>query len=560
MFFNTPNAISEIQSMNYISNLLGKPPFARISTIHSAKGRRELGSPTESYGKLYIGSKHRTSKPVLPFQHHNQSEKTLPKKRLIPHKKGLTLDTNENTIEKGILESLGTRPSTRPFTSAQSMRNMNHSIRSKYGTQSQQRLTLSNAFAMTTKSFIKGSRVSTASEMNRRTLMCTAEDQDSKDFTDDFIQEKYHNLRFVQTSPKEFMKLLKLTNWDATLIPNDSRRIIVEAIMRDYFLNLIPENSDYLICKNSQSHIYSVLFTGKLVPVCKACTSLAYFEVSRDLGFQVTCTSQYCPVKILYRNGLSDYTIDCLWPANPRGDVEPSLQIKTGIRTPHISKLVISGKYKLSNLSRVISDKSLMKASEINVRPNTTANIMRSSSTAPKFTRVVIKSALEEHSSPQNLPDMQRPNTTQGLVKPLNKVGNRPGTSGSVDPREFKGLPILQELEERKLFTREKIERKMKEEVILETAGDEDPAISTQKRQGNNEILVVPDLGVSPEEQVSEVVKEDHEIIKTESYRPLKDKQYFFDGQDRERMDTSMDDLHDMMSLITNNGVKSTSP
>jgi len=392
--------------------------------------------------------------------------------------------------------------------------------------------------------------------------MCTAEDQDSKDFTDDFIQEKYYHLRFVQTSPKEFMKLLKLTNWDTTLVPNDSRRIIVEAIMRDYFLNLIPENSDYLICKNSQSHIYSVLFTGKLVPVCKACSSVAYFEVSRDLGFQVTCTSQYCPVKILYRNGLSDYTIDCLWPSVARGDIEPSLQIKTGIRTPHISKLVQSGKYKLSNLSRVISDKTLVKGSEINVRPNTTANIMRSSSTAPKFTRVVIKSALEENSSPQNLPDVQRPNTTQGLVKPL-KVGNRPGTSGSVDSREFKGLPILQELEERKLFTREKIERKMKEEVILETAGDEDPAISTQKRHVNNEILIVPDLGVNPEEQVSEVVKETHEVMKTESYRPSKGKQFFFDGHDntdRERMDTSMDDLHDMMSLITNNGVKSTSP
>ena len=40
-------------------------------------------------------------------------------------------------------------------------------------------------------------------------LMCTAEDLDSKDFTDDFVQEKYQNLKFVQTNPKEFIKLCK---------------------------------------------------------------------------------------------------------------------------------------------------------------------------------------------------------------------------------------------------------------------------------------------------------------------------------------------------------------
>ena len=350
--------------------------------------------------------------------------------------------------------------------------------------------------------------------------------------------------------------------------------------MRDYFLNLIPENSDYLICKNSQSHIYSVLFTGtlflnklsfinfkitgRLVPVCKGCNSVAYFEVSQDLGFQVTCTSQYCPVKILYRNALSDYTIDCLWPSVHRHDVEPSLQVNTLFRTPHISKLVQSGKYKLANLSRVISDKSIIKGSEINVRPNTTANIMRASSTAPKFTRVVIKSALENESPLPHLTDQQRPNTTQGLVKPLKMAGNRPGTSGSMESREFKGLPILKELEDRKLFSRENMKRKANNDVIVETAGDEDPAISTQKRKENNEILVVSETVVNNEEETGDIIVKEtqEEGIKLDSYRPSKEKGFFLGGQNNteERMDTSMDDLHDMVSLITNNGVKSTSP
>jgi len=132
--------------------------------------RRELGSEVENYGKLYIGSKHRMSKPFIPIQH-QQTEKPAPKRRPHSQKKDLTLETNETALEKGILESLGTRPSTRPFTSAQSLRNLNHSIRSKSGAQSQQRLTLSHAFAMTTKSFTKASRVTTASEMNRRSII-----------------------------------------------------------------------------------------------------------------------------------------------------------------------------------------------------------------------------------------------------------------------------------------------------------------------------------------------------------------------------------------------------
>ncbi len=132
--------------------------------------RRELGAETENYGKLYIGSKHRMSKPFIPIQH-QQTEKPGSKRRPHSQKKDLMLETNETALEKGILESLGTRPSTRPFTSAQSLRNLNHSVRSKNGTQSQQRLTLSNAFAMTTKSFVKGSRVTTASEMNRRSII-----------------------------------------------------------------------------------------------------------------------------------------------------------------------------------------------------------------------------------------------------------------------------------------------------------------------------------------------------------------------------------------------------
>ncbi|MFC1451189.1 hypothetical protein ABXK36_35970, partial [Bacillus cereus] len=93
--------------------------------------------------------------------------------------------------------------------------------------------------------------------------------------------------------------------------------------------------------------------------------------------------------------------------------------------------------------------------------------------------------------------------------------------------------------------------------------GDEDPAISTQKRKGNNEILVVSETVVNNEEEIEEIVKEAHEeVLKTESYRPSKGKGFFLGGQNHteERMDTSMDDLHDMVSLITNNGVKSTSP
>ena len=132
--------------------------------------RRELGSGSEKYGKLYIGSKHRLSKPCIPIQH-QQTEKPVSKRRPYSQKKELTLETNETALEKGILESLGTRPSTRPFTSAHSLRNLNHSVRSKNGAQSQQRLTLSNAFAMTTKSFVKGSRANTASEMNRRSIV-----------------------------------------------------------------------------------------------------------------------------------------------------------------------------------------------------------------------------------------------------------------------------------------------------------------------------------------------------------------------------------------------------
>lgn len=297
---------------------------------------------------------------------------------------------------------------------------------------------------------------------------------------------------------------------------------------------------------------------------------MAQFEVSKDLGFRVVCSSQYCSLKVLYRTTLSNYTIECLWPTKLRSDVELSVRPKEKIVKSGISRLIQSGKFRKADFSRVFSNQNTPRDANANARPNTTPNIMRTSSSLSKMTRVVIKSTISDLPEKQIEITGKRPNTVQGLVKPF---GSRPGTGGSIGLDEFKGLPILKELEPKGLFVRDKDNIKGVEDVIEEIPGDEEigqimktsketeelnDVMKTKTESENDKSRVSrPPTSVSVQERPRSSKKRSENIkVRFEPYAMQLGKKLIARGKTVDKFDNSLDDIHNMVTLMSSKDSK----
>lgn len=67
---------------------------------------------------------------------------------------------------------------------------------------------------------------------------------------------------FVTVGSKKILNLLKFDSNEYTLLPNDKRKILIDGILRDFFLSMDSNNSDYIICKSKWSQDLYIHFTG----------------------------------------------------------------------------------------------------------------------------------------------------------------------------------------------------------------------------------------------------------------------------------------------------------
>lgn len=188
--------------------------------------------------------------------------------------------------------------------------------------------------------------------------------------------------------------------------------------------------------------------------------------------------SPYCTNRGLYRNTLSKFTVENLWPTAPKPDNEASVRPDDLKKAPVISKLVQSGRFKRADFVKVLSNRSLQPSEPILSRPNTTQNLQRKTSATSKLDmNSIFKSGLStRNGSAQNT----RPNTVQGIRVQTN---SRPGTTGSSRVDAFKGMPILQESEEKGLFAK----RVPIEDAIEERTWDEDQENTVEGRKKRKE-------------------------------------------------------------------------
>jgi len=177
-------------------------------------------------------------------------------------------------------------------------------------------------------------------------------------------EDKSTFIKFLTYSKRQSQKEVHLfiTAQDRPLIYTDHRYQVIEAILRDFSLDLVPETSQYSISRNSQTQNYTVKFTGKTVPVCKECEMSVLFELSVYYGLRVLCRSGFCSQEILYTSGLNSFTQNELW--NHHYPNKVSIYDITDIKeTSQASRIVMTGQYKHRNISRAMSRGSIVSSS-----------------------------------------------------------------------------------------------------------------------------------------------------------------------------------------------------
>ena len=61
---------------------------------------------------------------------------------------------------------------------------------------------------------------------------------------------------------RKIMNKLKFKSDEVSLLPDDRRRVVIDGILRDFFLSIDSSSTNYLICKDRPNDELRVYFTG----------------------------------------------------------------------------------------------------------------------------------------------------------------------------------------------------------------------------------------------------------------------------------------------------------